>query len=956
MKNVSTILVILFAIVACSPGYENNPPDSSIEFPPIDSVDFVHQASDIPVDDSVLYGVLPNGLRYAVRSNETPSKTATLLMRVDAGSLDEQDDTRGIAHFLEHMAFNGSEAIPEGEMIKRLERLGLSFGADTNASTSFDQTVYQLELPDVTDDLLDEALFIFRETAERLTLAPDAIDDERGVILAEKRARNSPSFRALIASLQFQTEGTNLVDRLPIGTVETIETMTPEQFRTFYEQQYRPEDTFVVLVGDRPVEQLAQKIESAFADWVNQVEPVADAELDAIAFDAPRYGAFFDPEVSNYISLVTITPRPPENETRDTVENRADGMPIYFANAMLNRRLSKRVRSGEASYTSAGVSASPLFESADVAGLRISAEPDRLRSGFIEAERILRQALDHGFTQAELDEQIVNARKSWEIAVQTAPTRRTPSLARQILSRFATETVFSTPQTGLDLFEAAIVDVSLEDINTALQETWAALETAPQLYLQSDTVIETPEIWLAAMLAESRSASLDPIDDVAVDAFAYTDWGTSGIVAERRQVDDIGATLVRFENGVLLNMKPTDFQKDVIRIGIDAGSGTAWEPQDDPAFTMQLGAIMGASGLEAHTVDDIRTLTAGSSAGVRRGFGFRAMGLSGTITPEDLRLQLDMLAAHLTHPAFRPETRKAFQSRIRANWSKIDSTPSGAASIEIPPIITSGHWSSVHPREEALVDIDMSAIERWYDENVRGGPIEIAIVGDFAVDVMIDEVARTFGALPGPRDDIRELPERSLDQKFPEGQKRPYEFAHSGELDTALLRIYWPSTGHRDLIKRRQIGMLTTALRLELTDVLREEEGATYSPSAFRSTSELTPDYGYIAVSMEAEPAELDRLTGLVESIVARLVEEGVSEDLFERAMTPTLENLESSLEDNGYWFGVIDNAQSRPETLDYHRTRDADYTDMQASDLSAIATELLDPEKALRFHIVPEG
>lgn len=956
MSRRLTLSLLLGASIACTPNPDMTAERGAAIFPDIDSVDFVHQASDVPVDEAVQYGRLPNGLRYAVKSNDTPTKTASLLMRIDAGSLDETDETRGLAHFLEHMAFNGSEAIPEGEMIKRLERLGLAFGADTNASTSFDQTIYQLELPDVADELLDEALFIFRETAERLTLDPEAIDDERGIILAEKRARNSPSFRALVASIGFQTQGTMLVDRLPIGTVETIESVTPEQFRAFYDAQYRPEDTMIVLVGDRPAEQLVQKIEAAFADWNNETAAVADASLGDIAFDRPRYGAFFDPEVSNFISLSTITSRKPDSETRDTIENRAEALPIYLANAMLNRRLSKRVRSGEASYTSAGVSVSPLFDSAEIAGLSVSAEPDRLRTGFIEAERILRQALDHGFTQAELNEQIANARKSWEIAVQTAPTRRTPSLSRQILSRFASETVFSTPETGLALFEDAVADVTLADTETALREAWEALQRAPQLYLQSDTVVETPEQWLEALLSESRSTSLQPAAEALEAAFAYEDWGTPGVVSERGYIEDIGLTTVRFENGVMLNMKPTDFQKDVIRIGVDVGSGTAWQPQDDPGFVIQMNAIMGASGLGAHTADDIRTLTAGSSASVGRGFGFRAMGLTGTVTPEDLDLQFKLLAAYLTDPAFREETQKAFKSRIRANWSKIDSTPSGAASIEIPPVITSGHWRSVHPTEEELLDIDMDAIRRWYDDNVRNGAIEIGIVGDFDVDSMIERVAKTFGALPGPRADVRDIPERSLDQVFPDGRRRPYEFTHAGEPDTGMLRVFWPSTGHGDELRRRQIGMLTTVMRLELTDVLREEEGATYSPSAYRSTSELTPDYGYVAVSMEAAPDELNRLTDVVETVMAKLATEGVSDDMFDRAIKPTLENLETSLENNGYWFGVIDNAQTRPDTLDSHRTRDETYQSMTAADLSAVAAELFDPDKAVRFHIMPEG
>ena len=183
LRQVSVIALLILS--ACQTGES---PTLSM-----DDVDFAHQAADMAVDDAVTYGKLPNGVRYAVRANATPTQTASLLMRIDTGSLNETEATRGIAHFLEHMAFNGSENIPESEMTKRLERFGLAFGADTNASTSFDETIYQLELPDVGEEILNETLMIMRETADRLLLAPDAIDRERGVIQAERRARANPA-------------------------------------------------------------------------------------------------------------------------------------------------------------------------------------------------------------------------------------------------------------------------------------------------------------------------------------------------------------------------------------------------------------------------------------------------------------------------------------------------------------------------------------------------------------------------------------------------------------------------------------------------------------------------------------------------------------------------------------------------------------------------------------------
>lgn len=951
----AALLLSTATIISCAPDAPQNGETTEVVFPAMDSVNFAHEASDLTMDEDILYGRFPNGLRYAVMSNDTPSRTATLLMRIDAGSLDETAETRGLAHFLEHMAFNGSDAIPEGEMIKRLERLGLAFGPDTNASTGFDQTSYQLELPDVTDELLAEALSIFRETAQNLTLAPDAIERERGIILAEKRARNSPSFRAQIASLDFQTQGSGLVESLPIGTVETIGSVTPEQFRAFYDAQYRPDDAFIVLVGDRPKEQLAQLIETAFADWTNDTPPVADATVPSIRFNEPRFGAFFDPEVLSSISLSTISEIKPEAERRDTQANRAAGLPIYFANAMLNRRFAKKVRAGEANYTGAGTGISDFFESAEIASLSVSGEPDKLREGFIEAERILRQAIDHGFSQSELNEQIANARKSWEVAVQTAPTRRTPSLARQILNSFAGEQVITSAESSLARFETSIADMTLDDVNAALREAWTALEVAPQLYLQSDTVIEEPDVWLQTMLSEAQSVSLPADIQDEAGTFAYSDWGRAGTVAQTSSVDDIGITTVQFENGVLLNMKPTPYEEDVIRIRVRTGSGSAFYPQDQPAFGMQLGAVLGASAVGAHKADQLSTILAGKTVGVGRGFGMRSMSLSGATVPNDLEMQMQLMTAYLTDPAYRPETLQSYESQIRSFWSKFRSTPGGAASLEVPSILTSNHWSDVHPTETQALQVDLEALSDWYDANARGGPLEIGIVGDFDEAEVTELVASTFGTLPNVDGQARALPQTAVDQVFPAGRVRPYLISHAGEPDTALLRVYWPVADHEETLTDRRLRVLAQVLKLELNEVLREEEGATYSPSAFTSLPDSTPTWGYVGVSIEASPDELERLTQLIEDVAAKIADDGVAADTFDRAIKPTLENLETSLESNSYWLGVIDEAQGRPETLDLHRTRDAAYQSMTAGDVSAVARGVFIPAAAIRVHVKPE-
>lgn len=955
--------VSMLALVACSGGAPADdaaqeadaPLSQSVDDSVWDTVDFAHQASDIPMDEDILYGTLPNGLRYAVMENDTPSNTATLLMRVDAGSLDESDDTQGLAHFLEHMAFNGSDNIPEGEMTKRLERLGLQFGADTNASTGFDQTTYQLELPEVNDALLDEALMIMRETASNLTLDPDAIDRERGVIEAERRARNSPGFRAAIDSLRFQTEPIGLVDRLPIGTPEDVASVTPAQFRAFYDAQYRPEDTFVVLVGDRPKAELAQKITDAFSDWQGRGDAVEDAEAPAYSFDSPRFAALFDPEITTRVQLFTVSPPRDEALERDTVANRAAELPRQLAYAMLNRRMSRLVTRGEAEFTGAGAGAYTGYGDARVASLSIAAEHESIAPALQQAERELRRAVDHGFTEAEFDEQVADLRNAYETAVKTAPTRRTPSLARQILSRFANESVMSSAESALQRFEAAIADIDTTDALAALREDWARLDTAPQLYLQSDTAIDDAQAFLRDALTESRTVSLDAPEDAAAAQFAYADWGQPGAVAERGRIADLDMTTVRFANNVRLTIKKTPYESERIRIRVRAGQGAGQFDPRDAAFSTQIGYLLPRSGLGAHDTDEIATVTAGRTVGVGRSFGEEAMTLSGTTTPDDLGLQMQLMAAYLTDPGFRDDVVPNFQKQVRQVWDKFESTPGGAAGIKVPPILTGGHPTSRTAEEAEVVDVDLSELRDWYETHVRGGAVEIGVVGDVDEQAVIDAVAATFGTLPERPDPSVSIRADRLDYSFAPGRAEPYTLTHKGEPDTALVRVYWPVPNHAEVRTDRELGMLADVLGLELTERVREEAGASYSPGTFSSRPQHNDDYGFIAASVEVAPDQAEAITTLIERAAADLAQDGVDADLFDRAMKPVLENLETSLENNGTWLNLADDAQSDPDALDRFRSRDAMYQNMTADDVASRAAQVFDPSRAIRVHVLPE-
>ena len=912
---------------------------------------FPHDSSNLAAEAEIEYGRLPNGVRYAVMSNETPSNTASLLMRFDTGSINEADDERGLAHFLEHMAFNGSENIPEGEMVKRLEKFGLAFGADTNASTSFDETIYQLELPEVNEDILNETLMIMRETAGNLLLDSEAIDRERGVILAEKRARISPAYKASIASLKFYLDGSPYPNRIPIGTEDTIQSVTPEHFQNFYRGYYRPEDTFIVLVGDFETDYAAGKISEFFGDWQAVGEPKTDVEPEPLKGRGAMAEYYVDPEIQTSISLSVMGP---PDLREDTAKNRKDAFIESLGNRILSRRLAKIARSGEAAFISASASSSSIYEVRGLSTLSMSAQPENWAKALAQGEQALRQAYDYGFSSAELGEQIANTRKGLQVSVQTSPTRRTPSLARQIMGSFSGESVMTAPAADLERFEKYADAITPQHVYEAFKAKWAGLET-PQLYLSTNVVIENAEQTMLDALAASRAVEVKPLTIIEKSKFAYTEFGAPGKIAKRETIKDIEIETIVFENNVRLNIKKTPYEKDVISISVALGAGDLFFPAELPGFKWFAPNMLSLAGLEAHSADDIQTLMAGKTVGTSINFGPRRMYMGGATVPDNLGDQLNLMAAYATAPGYREEAKTRYDNYIQSFYPTLDSTPGGVASRDVERLIRSGDDRFGIPAEDDLINIEMSALKDWLSPHLAKGAIEIGIVGDVDVETIIAEVARTFGALPKYEASPAVPDTAATKLTFPKGSPRPVKLSHAGEAGTALLRIYWPAPDGTDITISRRISIIAEIFQLRLTEVMREEEGASYSPSAFSYNPRTYPDYGYIGTSLELDPKDIDRISGKVDDIAAEFRAGDFDQALFERAIKPARERVETSLESNGYWMNVVSEAQTDPERLKRHRTRTQAYQNMTVEELQSLAKTLFDPKTAYRVQILPE-
>tara|TARA_R110000744_G_scaffold125730_9_gene231684 strand:+ start:34989 stop:37835 length:2847 start_codon:yes stop_codon:yes gene_type:complete len=904
-------------------------------------------ASDLAADPAVRYGRLENGLRYAILANETPPNVASVRMVFNMGSLGEADDQRGVAHFIEHMAFNGSTNVAEGEMIPLLERHGLQFGPDTNAFTGFDTVGYQLDLPEADAESIDTALFIMRETASELVFDPEAIDRERGVILSEERFRNTAIRRWSTALQYFQLPGTLIPERDPIGTVEILETVPRDRFVDYYENFYVPQRGMVVVVGSIDPDEIEAKIREIFGDWQAREDARPDPDLGSVLEARPfSVGYFNDPEVFTIFTVNAIRPYQPEI---DTAQSRFNDNLASFGDAILSRRLRTIVNSGVSPLLQAGASHSSSYELADEASVLAVATPERWAEAVEVIEQELRRATQYGFTQAELDEQLANFRTSLQNSADQAGTRDSGELSDAIWSSWRGGQVFTTPASGLARFDASADRITLEAVNDAWNAQWNG---APLLFLATSEVIADPEASIRAVWEASAAEPVDAPEDSGEQSFAYTDFGPAGTVAERTVVEDLGLVRLQFENGVAVTLKQTDFADQIVQLRVQFGRGEL-EPRAVPAVDILASSVFTASGLGAHSADDLSRVLAGRSVGIRFGVGDDSFTFSATTTPADFEVQMDVIAAFMTDPGWREEGLAQYRGQAPEIRRNLYSSPTGILQADVARMLRSGDQRYGYPDEEEVAGVDLAAIQAFLNPALENAPIEITIVGDISEAAVIAAVGATFGALPERATSWPDYAE-ARDIRFPEATSEPVILRHNGPDYQAMANVYWPTFDDSEPRRSRTLALLRAVFDLKLTERLREAEGFTYSAFNSSTTSDVYPDYGYLWVGVDVRLENVDATYAAIDELAAALAAGEITEDEVLRARRPLLEQIEDAFENNGAWLNWLSRSWDKPERLDRIRALASDYAEISRDELIGMAADYLQPEASWRVTILP--
>ncbi|MEM7305834.1 MAG: insulinase family protein [Planctomycetota bacterium] len=910
-----------------------------------------HESSDLAVNGRMRFGALDNGLRYVWMANPEPDGRSYVRMHVDVGAFAEEDAEDGMAHFLEHMAFNGSENFAAGTLVEWFQEHGMAFGADLNAMTSYSLTVYQLDLPTSDEAMLREGLGVLRDWAGGLLLAAEEVEREKGVIDAEQASGETASRRVFEAILARQYDGTRYRERDVIGDREVRAAFTSESVRRFYERWYRPDLMTLIVVGDLGELDPAPLIEEVLGDLPRPAEPAPDEPAIGAPALAERYFCVYEPE------LPTVTIHLEQlrlyEEEPDTVATRTRDLALVTARRMLNQRLAELAKAEGASFLGAGVSQAGGLEVYDGESLTVTAAPERWEEAFAACEQELRSAVQFGFRDAELNEVRANWLRTLDEEVEREATRHSAAYVGRLVRAAEDRYVPTDALAERALLRPLIEELEVEECHAALLAAWAAgtrnLFTTGGLDLGEDAA-ET----LKAALKRSREVEVEAPEQEDLAALAYaTPAGETGAIVASQHVEDLDAWLFTFENGVRLNVKATDFKERQILLQARVAEGLLTLAPERFAVAWVGSQVMNLAGLGAHSVDELRELTAGRRVGQSFGLANEFFQIGGATTAEDLLLQLELMRAQLADPGWRNDGVRLLRDRVPLMFEQMAHLPGGPLYTEFLPALFHGDLRFIElPAREAIEAVGMDAVRDWLAPHFADGPIELTIVGDLDVEATRDAVARTLGTLPARRERDEHTDRRTVP---PPVAGLRFDRAIETEDDKALAFLVFPTADGLEADRRRALRFLGDIVQDRLRIRVREELGAAYSPGASAIPNETFPGVGILNVTATLPPEQTEAFVDATLELVDDLAKNGVTQEEVERLMEPRLASLRDALRTNGYWVTILADAQRRPETLDNARSAEAFYRSLDAEAMSRLAAENLDRAQASVLVVTPE-
>ncbi|MEM6644646.1 MAG: insulinase family protein [Bacteroidota bacterium] len=853
----------------------------------------------IPLDPLVRTGTLPNGLTYYVRQNSRPENRAELRLAVNAGSILEDDDQQGLAHYLEHMAFNGTEKFAKQELVDYLESIGTRFGPDLNAYTSFDETVYMLQVRTDSMAQFTTGIDVLREWAANITLEEEEIEKERGVIIEEWRLGRGAFARIREAQFPVLLKGSQYAERLPIGKKESIESFDVETFQRFYSDWYRPELMAVVAVGDFDVDDVEAMIVEQFSSLENPEDARERPAYSVPGNTAPLVKVATDPELP-YGSVQVVYKHPKED--RSTLSGYRKDLTESLYSVMFNQRLQELIQSADPPFTFGSAGPGTFVKGADFYNLQAILAGDghlnALEVLLTEAERV-RQ---HGFTQAELDRAKIDLLRSFEQAY----AERDKGESRSYASRYVNHYLDGGPSPGIAFSYRASQDIvpiiTLEEVNYLVTQ-YLTDENRVILADGNDPEMMPTEAELLAVFDAVAAKTIEPYAEELVDAPLIAEMPTRGGVVGMSEEEEVGVTRATLSNGVKVVFKETDFKNDEILFSAYSPGGTSLASDAEYIPASYAAGLVAQGGLGEFGPVELYKKMTGKLVNVRPSIGSRSEGFSGSASPEDIEALFQLVYLHFTAPRADETAFESFKKRIGQFMLGMQADPATAFRDTMAVVMAQNH-PRAQPFSQATLDaMDLDASFKFYKERFAdASDFTFYFVGNFDTVPMLMELSNTYLASL-PTLDRYDKP-RNVGIDTPKGIVT--KVVQRGVEPQAQVRMVFTGEADWSQDNQRLMGTMTQAFQIKLREVLREDLGGVYGVGASGRLSREPIQTYSISVSFGCDP---ERVNELVESVYAQIasVKSGALDDTYVTKVRETiLRGHETNLKENRYWLSTL--------------------------------------------------
>ena len=851
----------------------------------------------IPFDAAVRTATLPNGLQVFIRQNGQPANRVTLRLAIKAGSIHEADDQQGLAHLVEHMAFNGSAHFKAGELISAFESIGARLGPHVNAYTSFDETVYRLELPSDRPEIVTRGLTAMADFAGGLTLDPAEIDKERGVVVEEWRGGLGAGSRIRDQQVPVLFHRSRYAERLPIGKPEVIRGAPAARLRAFYDTWYRPDRMALVVVGDIDAQQVEQGIRTLFAPLAARAPAAPEPDRTVPLHQELLVSVVTDAELTRS-SVQLVRKRASQDGQR--VADYRRGLVHRLVDYMFGQRFTELARRPDSKFLGAGAGGGSLTPAVDLFSLSAGVQDGRIQDGLSSVVIEARRVRQYGFGPAELDRA-----KRWmagfmERAYNERDKTESGSYAQEYLNYFLESEPSPVITYEYRLVQELLPTVTTDEVSTFARtllgdDSRVLLATSPQ---KADVSVPS-ETELRATLASAEDVAVTPWNETTVTRDLVETVPAPAAVTSRRDVPGVGVTIVRFANGVEAWLKPTDFKNDQVLFDFAAPGGASLAACDDLAEAQLSTSYVGLAGVGGLKALDLQRLLTGTLASASPYVALSTHGISGSAPPAQLETALQLLYLNVTAPNDDAEAFALLTRQLAAAVANRGQSPQQIFADRVSEVNTSGHCTSRPLTPERVKSLDRAKMTAFYRERfANAADFTLFMTGAFTVDEVLPSIARYVGSLPSTGQPVSRVVDLGI--RFPGGVQR-VRVDRGREPRAQTVMSFFADPPPAPLDQEHAIAA-TTVLNTALRDALREELGQTYTVGVGLSQPLPQRGAGRMQVQFGASPDNVAAMIDRVLEEVERLQQDGPSADLTNRAKESARLTYETSLRENGYW------------------------------------------------------